>query len=84
MQLQGFCIDSHTFACVRHMIVTIFPQSGIVATVQGCIQWYSAVVVPEFQLFLSLLLHVVLDGIISPPKDALLSRKLNSREKISR
>ena len=57
----GLAIDS---ICIRvsYTFDTIFPRTGIAATVQGrClierIQRYSAVVVPESQLFLSLLLQ---------------------------
>ena len=62
MHLQGFSIDSHTFACVRHMIsyrISSIRYSGYCSRVHLIerIQWYNGVVVPKSQLFLSLLLQ---------------------------
>ena len=71
MQLQVFSIDSDTFACVRLMISYHIFSIRCCGTVQGwClierIQWYSPVVVPESQLFLSLLLQCWIELYLLP------------------
>jgi len=71
MQLQGFSIDSHTFVCVRHLIsyrISSIRYCGYCSRVHLIkrIQWYSAVVVPESQLSLSLLLQCWRESYLLP------------------